>query len=70
MGTRGYPWVSKYPYRDTHTDMGTSTGTIFIQRGGDGYHTTRTRGYPLTSLTGSMFKRSNKILCGPTYKKK
>jgi len=25
-------------------------GTIFIQRGGDGYHTTRTRGYSLTSL--------------------
>jgi len=30
--------------------MGTGTGTIIIQRGGDGYHTTRTHGYPLTSL--------------------
>jgi len=30
--------------------MGTGTGTIFIQWGGDEYHTTRTRGYPLTSL--------------------
>jgi len=30
--------------------MGTSTSTIFIQRGGDRYHTTRTHGYPLTSL--------------------
>jgi len=30
--------------------MGTGTGTIFIQRGGVGYHTTCTRGYRLTSL--------------------
>jgi len=48
MGTRGYP------YRDTRTDMGTGMGTIFIQRGGDEYHTTRTRGYPLTSLVWMM----------------
>jgi len=47
-----------YPYRDTRTDMGTGTGTIFIQRGGDGYHTTRTRGYLLTSLDASTRKAS------------
>jgi len=51
------PWVFvgikipvDYPYRDTRADMGTGTGTIFIQRGGDRYHTTCTRRYPLTSL--------------------
>jgi hypothetical protein len=39
--------------------MGTGTGTIFIQWGGDIYHTTRTHGYPFTSLVerkGVSFK--------------
>jgi len=52
MGTREYPWVSKYPWitRIESMDTGTGTGTIIIQWGGDGYHTTRSHGYPLTSL--------------------
>jgi hypothetical protein len=39
--------------------MGTGTGAIFIQWGGDIYHTIRTRGYPFTSLVerkGVSFK--------------
>jgi len=39
-----------YPYRDICMDMGIDMGTIFIQRGGDEYHSTRTHGFPLTSL--------------------
>jgi len=55
MGTREFPWVSKNPWITridipARTDMGTGMGTIIIQRSGDGYHTTRTHGYPLTSL--------------------
>jgi len=34
--------------------VGTGTGIIIIQRGGDGYHTTRTHGYPLTSLVATV----------------
>ena len=41
--------------------MGKGTSTIFIQRGGDGYHTTRTRRYPLTSLT-----KTGKMINGKT----
>jgi len=61
MGTHEYPWVSKYPWI-TRTDIGTGTGTIIIQRGGDGYHTTRTHGYPLTSLV--TIKHFTKTLFG------
>ena len=39
MGTHGYP-----------QGYGTGTRIIFIQRGGDGYHTIRIHRYPLTSL--------------------
>jgi len=41
---------ARVPYRDTRTGMGSGTGTIFIQRGRDRYHTTCIHGYPLTSL--------------------
>ena len=45
MNTHGYPNTRGYP-----RGYGVDTSIIFIQRDGDGYHTIRTHGYPLTSL--------------------
>jgi len=59
MGTRKYPSVSKYPWI-TRIEIparvwGRARGTIYIQRSRNGYHTTRTHGYPLTSLLQTLF---------------
>jgi len=58
MGTRRYPWVSKYPWI-TCIEIPARIWRLvrvpyLFNGGGDGYHTTRTRGYPLTSLPKNM----------------
>jgi len=50
MGTHGYLNTRGYPHSGYPRGYGAGTGIIFIKRGGNGYHTIRTYGYPLTSL--------------------
>jgi len=57
VNIREYPWIpvdmkkkGGYPHNEYLTDMGTSTGRIFIQRIRYGEATTRTLPAPLTSL--------------------
>jgi len=48
MGTHEYLNTHGYPHSGYPREYGADTGIIFIQRGGDGYHTIRTHEYPLT----------------------
>jgi len=47
MGTREYPWITCI---EILTRVRGQVPYLFIQRDRDGYHTTRTHGYPLTSI--------------------
>jgi len=60
MGTHGYLNTHGYPHSGYPRGYGVGTCIIFIQRGGDEYHTIRTYGYPLTSLT-QMLKLSHNV---------
>jgi len=57
MGTHEYLNTHRYPHSGYPRGYGADTYIIFIQRGGDGYHTIRTHGYPLTSLAVSFLWR-------------
>jgi len=50
MGTHGYFNIRGYPHSGYLRGYWADTGIIFIQLGGDEYHSIRTHGYPLTSL--------------------
>jgi len=54
MGTHGYFNSHRYPHSGYPRGYGAGTEMIFIQRGGHGYPTIRTHGYPLTSLLKPM----------------
>jgi len=53
MGTHEYSWIHQYPHSGYPRGYGASMCIIFIQQGGDGYHTICTHGYPLASLNYS-----------------
>jgi len=50
MNTHGFFNTHGYPHSGYPRGYEAGTGIIFIQRGGLGYHTIRTHGYPFTSL--------------------
>jgi len=60
MNTHGYLNTHGYPHSGYPRGYGAGTSIIFIQRGGDGYHTIRTHGYPLTSLA-QTFSRHRRL---------